>query len=90
MVCVTECVFMTLCVMTVNESSTTLSMTLAIYDIKLDGHGPRAAKRSLSWSNPVVLTLGTEPSRDHKITLDACNMMYELRKDKFRNNVLLF
>lgn len=55
--CVTECVFVTLCVMTVNESSTTLNMTLTIYDIKLDGHGPHAAKCTARWSNPVVLTL---------------------------------
>lgn len=39
-----HCVFVTWCVMTVNESSATLNMTLAIYDIKLDGHRPHAAK----------------------------------------------
>lgn len=44
MVGVTECAFVTLCVMTVDESSTALNMTLAIYDIKLAGHGPHAAK----------------------------------------------
>lgn len=60
--CVTECVFVTLCVKTVNESSTTVNMTLAIYDIKLDGHRPHAAKCSVSWSNPVVLTLGMDPT----------------------------
>lgn len=59
-VCVTECVSVTLCVMTVNESSTTPNMTLAIYDIKLDGHRPNAAKRSVSCSNPALLTLGTD------------------------------
>lgn len=78
--CVTECVFVTLCGTTVNESSTTLDMTLAIYDIKLDGHRPHAAKCSVSWSNPVVLTLGVGPSRGHKIALEAQRMIHELRK----------
>lgn len=45
---VTECAFVALCVMTVNESSSTLNMTLAIYDINLPGHGPQAVKCSVT------------------------------------------
>lgn len=41
-------------------------MTLAIYDIKLDGHRPRAAKCSVSWPNTVFLTSGTDPLRGQK------------------------
>lgn len=80
----------TLCVMTVNESSTTLNMILAIYDVKLEGHGPHATKCSVSWSNPVVLILGKGSSRGHKITLEACNMIYEARNNTYKSSTINF
>lgn len=77
MVCVTKCAFVILCVITVNKSSTILNMTLTIYDIKLDGHGPRAAKCSVSWSNPVVLNLGTNTLRGQKDQFGGLQNIYE-------------
>lgn len=47
-VCATECAFVTLCVMTVNESGSTLNMTLAIYGINLPSHGPQTVKCSVT------------------------------------------
>lgn len=46
--CVTECVFGTLYVITLNETSRTLNMTLVIYDIEVSRHGSHVAKCSIS------------------------------------------
>lgn len=67
--------------MTVNENSTTLNTTLAIYDIKLAGHRPQGAKRSVSLSNPGVLTWEMDPT-GHKIFF---NMIYGLKMNLFMN-----
>lgn len=45
--CVKKSAFLTQSVVTVNVSSVTLNMTLAICDIMLDSHGPQEVKCSV-------------------------------------------
>lgn len=70
---VCACALLTQYVVTVNVSSITLNMTLAICDIILDSHGPQEDKCSVSCFYPVVLNL-------MDLTVRSRSMFFNLKK----------